>query len=327
MRNHEVNHLEEPILSNGDERIQFGRFDRFHNFRVRIDTSECPEIERQRLQQPLLHVRSFKRTIRALQLDHSQAAWSCVSWTVGLLLLVVIPVLRLCFVVPDGENPKHKLVFQQLVVLIGFAISSVSFLFLNQAIRRHGFRGILFLDAAEEEAVEVRKEYHSVIELCWIQLAKLFLPAFVIYFISEVWFFAAIKLVPLPLNVSRRIDLVIIASLTTISWIFRTTTYLYTCVLFSTVCALQELKMKQYRELLGRDLAPETYYSKYVRIVKGLQATSRRFRLFLALSGTITVFGALASMYKVVEAHRSGISMLMAGEIFPPRLHIFTVVS
>lgn len=43
------------------------------------------------------HVKSFKITIRTLQLDHSEKWWSFASWTVGLLMILVIPILRLIF--------------------------------------------------------------------------------------------------------------------------------------------------------------------------------------------------------------------------------------
>jgi hypothetical protein len=50
-------------------------------------------------------------------------------------------------------------------VIVGTALSFVSFLFLSQAIRAHGLRGVLFLDAAEEEVTEVQEEYDAIIEV------------------------------------------------------------------------------------------------------------------------------------------------------------------
>lgn len=172
------------------------------------------------------------------------------------------------------------------------------------------------MDAAEEEMMEVQNEYDSVIKQGRILLVKLFIPAFLMYTMFRVWFYIEVALEPLPFEETMSAtSLTIIILLTTISWIFQTTTYLYTCILFATVCALQELKMKKFRDLMGNGLDPEFYYFKYVRIIKGLQATSQRFRLFLALIITITLVGFLASMYKVVSADRAGIDILMSGEI------------
>lgn len=73
--------------------------------------------------------------------------------------------------------------------------------------------------------------------------------------------------------------------------------------------------MLKFKGLLEHGFDPEFYFFKYARIIKGLRATSHRFRAFLGLIFTITIVGFLASMYKVVEAERAGIDTLMAGEI------------
>lgn len=283
---------------------------------IRVN-SFCLPTQARRVPDPsTLRVQSFRRTVQALQLDHSQYRTSLLSWILGLLLLVIVPVLRLCYVKAASGNSQHELVFQPLVVVVGIALSMVSFLFLSQAIRRHGLRGVLFLDAAEEEVMEVQEEYDAIIEQCRMLLAKLFIPSFLIYVIFKAWFFIEVALDPLPFETETSTSsLTTIIVLMTVSWIFQTTTYLYSCILFSTVCSLQELKMLKFKGLLEHGLDPEFYFFKYIRIIKGLQATSRRFRSFLGLIFTITIMGFLASMYKVVAAERAGIDTFMAGEI------------
>ena len=69
---------------------------------------------------------------------------------------------------------------------------------------------------------------------------------------------------------------------------------LYACILF--------------KDLLAQRRDPEFYFTKYTSIIKCLRSTSHRFRFFLALTGLITVFSALASIYEVV-VHRSGINI------------------
>lgn len=265
---------------------------------------------------PGLRVPSFRWTVRALQLDHSDHLSSTLSWLVASILLVVVPVLRLCFVKAVLGDSEHELVFQPLVVVVGMAQSAISFLFLSQTIRTHGLRGVLFIDAAEEEAMEVQNEYNAIIERDSMQLAKLFAPALLFYIIYRCWFCIEIELEPLPFETTfSAASLVTIILPMSAAWIFQTTTYLYTCILFSTVCALQELKMRKFKDLLGKGFDPEFYFDKYVKILRGLHATSRRFRLFLALIMTIDIAGFLASMYEIVVAQRAGIDMLLVGEI------------
>lgn len=129
------------------------------------------------------HVKSFKITIRTLQLDHSEKWWSFASWTVGFLMILVIPILRLIFLKPADDKSNHQLVFQPIVVVVGILISGVSFIFLSQSMRKYGIQGILHLDIAAEETAQIREEYNKIIQRGAIQLAKLFfLLLFYMYF-------------------------------------------------------------------------------------------------------------------------------------------------
>lgn len=260
------------------------------------------------------HVKSFKITIRTLQLDHSEKWWSFASWTVGLLMILVIPILRLIFLKPADNKSNHQLVFQPIVVVVGILISGVSFIFLSQSMRKYGIQGILHLDIAAEEITQIREEYNKIIQRGAKQLAKLFFPALVLYVLQKCWFYINIPLASLPHLNNKVANVVIISVLVGISWIFQTTTFLYSCILFWKVCFLQELKMKLFKDLLQQRYDPEFYFNKYASIIKCLRSTSRRFRSFLALTGLITVFSALASMYEVV-VHRSGTSIFMSGEL------------
>ncbi|MCO5607636.1 hypothetical protein L7F22_061834 [Adiantum nelumboides] len=261
-------------------------------------------------------LQSFQRTVKVLQLDHSHYKTSLLSWVIGVILVVGVPILRLCFVKEASNDSKYELVFQPFTVVVGSALSTISFVFLTQAIRKYGIRGVLFLDAAEEEVMEIQEEYDTIIEQCRMLLAKLFIPAFVLYVFYKAWFYAKVELQPLPFEKKlTSLSLSIIITFSTLSWVFQTAVFLYSCVLFSTVCSLQELKMLKFKGLLEDGFDPEFYFSKYTRVIKGLRATSHRFRAFLALIFALTIVGFLASMYKVVEAERSGISTFMAGEI------------
>eukprot|EP00897_Mesotaenium_endlicherianum_P010893 jgi/Mesen1/9832/ME000007S09877 len=58
--------------------------------------------------------------------------------------------------------------------------------------------------------------------------------------------------------------------------------------------------------MLRKDVEPAHLFREYARIIAGLSVISHRFRLFLALSGLITVMGALASMYCMVRSRGGG---------------------
>lgn len=264
----------------------------------------------------LIRLRSVQKTVRTLQLDHTASSWGFVSYIVGLLLLVVVPVCKVLFVKSQSDLPKRQLVFQPVVIVIGVSRSLVSFVFLSYAIRKHGLRGVLFLDSVAAEVAQVRKDYDTVIEFGSTMLVKLFVPAFLLYVCQLTWLYSQVDLKPLPFYIHNKVaDLLIIVVFTGLSWMFQTTTYLYACVLFWKVCKLQELKMRQYYEMLTLGLDAEYYVLEYDRIIRDLGHTSHRFRHFLAFTGMISVSGALISMYEVVNTFHEQYSLCLWGEL------------
>ncbi|XP_057838390.1 uncharacterized protein LOC131048456 isoform X3 [Cryptomeria japonica] len=221
---------------------------------------------------PSLHVKNVTRTIRTLQLDHSQRFWSLVSWIVGFMMILVIPILRLIYVKPADNEASHQisegkhqrtrveqqdkgdieptstvpviqLVFQPFVVVIGILISSVSFIFFSQSTRKYGIQGILYLDMAAEETVYIREEYNKFIQRGATKLLKLFTPVLVLYILQKGWFYIDVPLASLPHLNNRTANIVIISMSEGISWVYQTTTFLYACILFWKVCYLQVLNL------------------------------------------------------------------------------------
>ncbi|KAL2612961.1 hypothetical protein R1flu_024653 [Riccia fluitans] len=264
----------------------------------------------------LVRLQSVRKTFRTLQLDHSQSSWGFVSYLVGFFMLIVVPICKVLFVKSSSDDPRRQLVFQPVVIIIGVSRSLVSFVFLSHAIRKHGLRGVLFLDSVAAEVAQVRKDYDTVIELGSTMLVKLFVPAFILYLCQLLWLYSQVDLEPLPLALDNSIiDLIIIVICTALSWIFQTTTYLYACVLFWKVCKLQELKMRQYFQMLAQGLDAEYYVLEYDRIIRDLGHTSHRFRHFLAFTGVISVSGALIAMYEVVNSLYEKYELCLWGEL------------
>ncbi|CAM6089907.1 unnamed protein product [Calypogeia fissa] len=264
----------------------------------------------------LVRFQSVQNTARILQLDHTQSSWSILSYVVAFLLLIVVPIFKLVFVKADTEMRNDQLVFQPVVIIVGVSRSVVSFVFLAYAIRIHGLNGILFLDSVAEEVAQVRKDYDTVVELGSTLLIKLFVPSFIIYMAQLTWLYSRVDFKPLPFNTSFvQVELIFTLFMTTLSWMFQTTTYLYACVLFWKVCKLQELKMRQYYEMLNQGLETEYYVMEYERIKRDLKNTSHRFRSFLAFTFFITVSGALISMYEVVDSINDGLALCLWGEL------------
>ncbi|CAI5993793.1 unnamed protein product [Closterium sp. NIES-64] len=151
-------------------------------------------------------------------------------------------------------------------------------------------------------------------------LLWLLMPLFLLHLLHKALLFACIPLRTEPHLLPPRYHVVQVALLFvlgSISWLFAASTFLFTCVLFSKACSLQELKMQGYRDVVQRCSDPAFCFFEYTRISAGLAGISRRFRLFLLLAFAITLLGALASMFHMVQ-YRDGptpLSFLNSGHL------------
>ncbi|CAI5482600.1 unnamed protein product [Closterium sp. Yama58-4] len=244
-------------------------------------------------------VRRFRSTLRFLGLDTSSHRWALLTWGTGVALLVVVPCCLYAYVQPADDLPQHQLPFQLLVLLLHNSLGAVAFLFLRAALRTHGLHAVLFLDSAAQEDEALQAQYLHALQAL---------------------LFACIPLRTDPHLLPARyhvVQLALLFVLGSLSWLFAASTFLFTCVLFSKACSLQELKMQGYREVVQRCLDPALCFFEYTRISAGLAGISRRFRLFLLLTFSITLLGALASMFHMV-LYRDGptpLSFLNSGHL------------
>ncbi|GBG60714.1 hypothetical protein CBR_g12452 [Chara braunii] len=278
------------------------------------NTEGSGELERQH-GSSVHHIRTG---LRILHLDHSRSSWGCLSWTVGLLMIVVIPFLRFAFVHPlDDEDPATSpLPFRSVVFILEFFPSAISFVCFHHMLRTHGLRGVLFLDAVHDEPYEIRQAYERSLRSVMRLLFKLTSPAFALHVIQKALIYVYIPLAPFPITTGHwRVDLGVVFVITSLAWLFQTTTFLFVCVIFWKICSLQVLKMRHYSFQLQKYDDSSKLFFAYSRIIRGLGIISHRFRGFLSLSGVIIVLGTLASMYNVVQARKGNLSFINTGEL------------
>ncbi|GJP32387.1 hypothetical protein CLOM_g16981 [Closterium sp. NIES-68] len=253
-------------------------------------------------------VRRFRSTLRCLALDTSSRRWAVLTWASGVALLGVVPCCLYAYVQPADDRPQHKLPFQLLVLVLHNALGALAFLFLRASLRTHGLHAVLFLDSAAQEDVAVQLQYDKCLHQNRAMLMYLLLPLFLLHLLHKALLFACIPLrIDHPLLPARYrlLQLAALFLLSSLSWLFAASTFLFTCVLFWKACSLQELKMQGYRGVVQRCSDPAFCFFEYTRISAGLAAISRRFRLFLLLAFSITLLGALASMFHMVQ-YRDG---------------------
>ncbi|CAI5520125.1 unnamed protein product [Closterium sp. Naga37s-1] len=269
-------------------------------------------------------VRRFRSTLRFLGLDTSSCRWAVLTWGTGVALLLVVPCGLYAYVQPADDLPQHQLPFQLLVLLLHNSLGVVAFLFLRAALRTHGLHAVLFLDSAAQEDEALQAQYLHALQQNRAMLLWLLMPLFLLHLLHKALLFACIPLRTEPHLLPPRyhvVQLALLFLLGSISWLFAASTFLFTCVLFSKACSLQELKMQGYRDVVQRCSDPAFCFFEYTRISAGLAGISRRFRLFLLLAFAITLLGALASMFHMVQ-YRDGptpLSFLNSGHLIVSR--------
>ncbi|CAI7815528.1 unnamed protein product [Closterium sp. NIES-53] len=265
-------------------------------------------------------VRRFRSTLRFLGLDTSSRRWAVLTWGTGVALLLVVPCGLYAYVQPADDRPQHQLPFQLLVLLLHNSLGVVAFLFLRAALRTHGLHAVLFLDSAAQEDEALQAQYLHALQQNRSMLLWLLMPLFLLHLLHKALLFACIPLRTEPHLLPPRyhvVQLALLFLLGSISWLFAASTFLFTCVLFWKACSLQELKMQGYRDVVQRCTDPAFCFFEYTRISTGLAGISRRFRLFLLLAFAITLLGALASMFHMVQ-YRDGptpLSFLNSGHL------------
>ncbi|GBG60710.1 hypothetical protein CBR_g12448 [Chara braunii] len=263
-------------------------------------------------------VHQIRTGLRILHLDDSRISWAFLSWTVGLLMIVVIPSLRFIFVHPlDDKDPSTSpLPFRLVIFILEFLLSAVSFVCFHRMLRKHGLQGVLFLDAVHDEPYELRQAYEKSLRSVMRLLFKFTCPAFVLHVIQKALMYAYVPLAPFPITTGHwRVDLGVVFVTTSLAWLFQTTTFLFVCVIFWKICSLQVFKMRHYSFQLQKYDDSSKLFFAYSRIIRGLGIISHRFRGFLSLSGTIIVLGSLASMYTVVQARKGNLTFVSTGEL------------
>lgn len=82
-----------------------------------------------------------------------------------------------------------------------------------------------------------------------------------------------------------------------LSWLYRTSVFLFTCILFRLMSSLQILRLQGYNKLLRETPNVEVILSEHMRIRSQLNTISHRFRLFISLALLSISFSQMWSLF------------------------------
>ncbi|CAK9881478.1 unnamed protein product [Sphagnum jensenii] len=270
------------------------------------------------LSNPKDELRHFRSGLAWLGLDQSTPTKVVLSWIVFSLFAVVVPVANYTFVSCSECGEEHSHPFEQLVQVSESALAAVSFFCLSHIIRHYGLRRTLLLDKIMKESHEVQLGYEQELHSAFSLLRWILLPCFLIELIFRVWWYLYVSIsIPffvLPGGPHPRVINVVLCFAGMLSWLYRTSVFLFMCVLFRLMCCLQILRLKGYKKLLEETPDVSIILSEHMRIRSQLLTISHRFRIFMVSSLFTISFSQMCSLFVILGSAKS-INFFRAGDL------------
>lgn len=110
-----------------------------------------------------------------------------------------------------------------------------------------------------------------------------------------------------------------------LAWLYKSTVFLFVCVLFRLLCSLQLLRLREYIKLVEGTTDVLVILQEHLRIREQLSIISHRFRVFLVLSIFLITFSQLYSLL-VISDSQDTLHFMSAGDLLV-RVHVLTTLS
>jgi hypothetical protein len=256
---------------------------------VEEQTAKLRNKYKRSLSNPKDELRQFRASLSWYGLnDQSTTAKIIWSRILFVILAFVVPIFNFSFVSCRECDEAHQHPFEKLVQISESVLASVSFLALSDILHKYGLRRTLLLDKIVRESSEVQQGYEEKLKNSFRILAWMLLPTFVVAVAHRVWWYYYVTLSFPYVSDVPRINLVLFIA-AVFSWLYRTSVFLFMCVLFRLMCSLQVLRLKGYNKLLEVTSDVSIILKEHMKIRNQLTTISHRFRIFSQLSSLFQI--------------------------------------
>jgi hypothetical protein len=139
------------------------------------------------------------------------------------------------------------------------------------------------------------------------------LPTFIIKLVHQVYWYMFVSISIFGFESSTALN-VLVCCITTLGWLYKTTVFLFMCVLFRLMCSLQILRLQGYIKLLERTTDVRIIMAEHMRIRHQLSLISHRTRSFLVISLFMITFSQLWTLLVLIESAKT-LSFFRAGDL------------
>ena len=262
---------------------------------------------------PKDELQHFRTGLSWLGLDQStipKMVWSRILFA---LLAFLVPIFNFTIVSCDTCDLGHRHPFEKLVQISESVLAAVSFLSLSHILHTYGLRRTLLLDRIIRESTDVQLGFQAKLKSSFSILAYMLLPTFLIQILHRgLWYYyvtvSAPWLTPIP-----HINLLLFI-LSLFSWLYRTSVFLFVCVLFRLMCSLQILRLRSYYKLLETTSQVSTILKEHMKLCNQLTTISHRFRVFLIFALFTITLSQLSSLFQILLSAKT-INFFRAGDL------------
>ncbi|KAA8527009.1 hypothetical protein F0562_008762 [Nyssa sinensis] len=136
-------------------------------------------------------LQSFRSWLRWLCVDQSDPWTACLSWSMFILLAIVVPCLSHFVVACTDCDSKHSRPYDSVVQLSLSSVATLSFVCLSGFVKKYGLRRFLFFDKLCDESETVRQGYTEELNRSLKILFIFVLPCFTAESAYKIWWYSS----------------------------------------------------------------------------------------------------------------------------------------
>ncbi|KAJ4976115.1 hypothetical protein NE237_001221 [Protea cynaroides] len=238
---------------------------------------------------------SFRSCLKWMCVDQSSIWRACLSWSLFLLLSIIVPLLSHFVLACSTCDARHSRPYDSVVQLSLTVVTTLSFFCLSRIVRRYGLRRFLFLDKLCEESEKVGQGYTEQLNRSWKLLLVFVLPCFAAESAYKIWWYSS-GASGIPFLGNEVVSDVVACILELCSWLYRTSIFFLVCVLFRLLCSLQILRLHDFAEVFQMESEVASVLKEHLRIRRHLRIISHRYRAFILFALGIITASQFASL-------------------------------
>ncbi|KAK6917807.1 Protein of unknown function DUF3537 [Dillenia turbinata] len=240
-------------------------------------------------------LKNFRSCLSWLCVDQSNPWRASLSWSVFFLLVIGVPLFSHFLLSCSSCDSNHQRPYDAIVQLSLSSVAALSFICLSSFARKYGLRKFLFLDKLCNESETIRQGYTEQLQRSMKILLFFVLPCFAGDSAYKLWWYITGS-GQIPYYINIHASYTIACTLELCSWLYRTSIFIFICVVFRMTCHLQILRIQDFARVFQIETEVASVLKEHLRLRRNLRVISHRFLAFILLNLVFVTASQLASL-------------------------------